>query len=178
MGPVGMCAYAASHDGTASRAYTCIDVTATRCVCITWGSCASVTGRRSMLMSRVKAQYGEPPPTQHSELPHNEHPHPSPHPPHQHNEHEHLPTRGEWTNFLFAMLEGDTSGSIPGWYELGASVSPSSPVSGPGEPQPGFGSVMGMGTLGSALSLLQGVNTLSVPQTVGEANSTLRFALG
>ena len=36
MGPVGMCAYAASHDGTASRAYTCIDVTATGCVCITW----------------------------------------------------------------------------------------------------------------------------------------------
>jgi len=132
----------------------------------------------SMLLSRVEAQHGEPPPTQHGKLPHDEHPHPSPHPPHQHNEHEHLPTHGEWTNFLFAMLEGDASGSSPGWYELGASVSPSSSVSGLGEPQPGSGSVMSRGTLGSALSLQQGMNTLSVSQTVGEADSTLQFTLG
>jgi len=33
----------------------------------------------SVLLSRVEAQRGEPLPTQHNELPHDEHPHPSPH---------------------------------------------------------------------------------------------------
>lgn len=115
-------------------------------------------------------EHGEHPLAQHAETHHDEHAHP---PPHEPDHSEHLPTHGEWTSFLFAMLEGDPVGSSTGWYELGAGVPASSSVSGPGEPV--SGSVVGMGSQG--MNTLN-VSALSVPQTVGEADSTLRFALG
>ncbi|OAX32609.1 hypothetical protein K503DRAFT_787089 [Rhizopogon vinicolor AM-OR11-026] len=111
-------------------------------------------------------------PAQHVETQHDEDSHPPPQ--HEHDHSEHLETHGEWTSFLFAMLEGDAAGNSAGWYELGAGVSASPSVSVPGEP------AVGMETLGSpqGMTALNIPQSMSVPQTVGEADSTLRFALG
>ncbi|OJA10753.1 hypothetical protein AZE42_04256 [Rhizopogon vesiculosus] len=117
-------------------------------------------------------EHSEHPPAQHVVTHHDEHSHPPPQ--HDHDHSEHLETHGEWTSFLFAMLEGDAGGNSAGWYELGAGVSASPSVSTPGEP------TVGMGTLGSSqgMTTLNIPQSMSVPQTVGEADSTLRFALG
>ena len=94
--------------------------------------------------------------------------HPPPQPPHTH---------GEWTSFLYSMLEGDGVGvgvpsvgdaghtSEPTWYELGLASVP------PVVPEP---------ALELPLSHPHARTTPSVEQPVDEANSssTLRFALG
>ncbi|KAG2109094.1 hypothetical protein BD769DRAFT_1498227 [Suillus cothurnatus] len=129
------------------------------------------------------------------------HPHPNPHedPPHTHPHTHSVP--GEWTSFLFAMLEGDGTGGA-GWYELGAQGTQGSSegLGGDGVPQS-----MNMGVLGGAQGMVgaqvgvgigaqnhgmggagmgmgvggQGMG-LGASQTIsiGEADSTLRFALG
>jgi hypothetical protein len=129
------------------------------------------------------------------------HPHPNPHedPPHTHPHTHSVP--GEWTSFLFAMLEGDGTGGA-GWYELGAQGAQGSSegLGGDGVPQS-----MNMGVLGGAQGMVgaqvgvgigaqnhgmggagmgmgvggQGMG-LGASQTIsiGEADSTLRFALG
>lgn len=147
-------------------------------------------------------------PSHHPQLPSHEHPprqHEDPHHPHTHEHqdppHTHTHTHsvpGEWTSFLFAMLEGDGTGSA-GWYELEAQTAQGG--EGMGVPQSmgvlggtqmgslggaqslGLGGAQSMGVLGSGgpgMGVPQGIGmgTLGASQTVGEADSTLRFALG
>ncbi|KAG2129504.1 uncharacterized protein EDB93DRAFT_1108681 [Suillus bovinus] len=142
--------------------------------------------------------------TEHQPLQQHEdsHPHPNPHedPPHTHAHAHAVP--GEWTSFLFAMLEGDRTGSA-GWYELGAQGSGEG-MGADGVPQSMnlgvLGGTQGMvGSLGGAQTGLDGTQGLGMgaqnlgmsaggqglgmgsmtqPVSIGEADSTLRFALG
>lgn len=148
------------------------------------------------------AEHQPPHTPQQHEDPH-PHPHPNPHedPPHTHTHTHAVP--GEWTSFLFAMLEGDGTGSA-GWYELGAqSVQGGSEGMGSdgvpqsmnmgvlggaqgmvgaqaglgGTPSLGMGAQsLGMGMGGQAMGIGMGPMTQTV--SIGEADSTLRFALG
>ncbi|KAG2359386.1 hypothetical protein BDR07DRAFT_220953 [Suillus spraguei] len=138
-------------------------------------------------------------PQQHQDL----HPHPNSHEdlPHTHTHTHAVP--GEWTSFLFAMLEGDGTGSA-GWYELGAQ---GAQVGGESMGSAGIPQSMNMSVLGGAQGMVgaqvgigigaqnhvmggagmglgmgmggQGMG-LGASQTVsiGEADSTLKFALG
>jgi len=133
------------------------------------------------------------------------HPHPNPHedPPHTHAHAHAVP--GEWTSFLFAMLEGDRTGSA-GWYELGAQGTQGG---GEGMGADGVPQSMNMGVLGGAQGMVGslggtqaglggtqslgmgaqslgmgaggqgiGMGSMTQPVSIGEADSTLRFALG
>ncbi|KAG1868682.1 hypothetical protein F4604DRAFT_1927231 [Suillus subluteus] len=117
--------------------------------------------------------------------------HQPPHAPQPHEDPPHTNTHaysvpGEWTSFLFAILEGDGTGGT-GWYELGAQEY----EYGRSERGAGYGGAQvgveigaqnrGMGGAGMGMSMGaggQGVG-LGASQTVstGEADSTLRFAL-
>ncbi|KAG2341273.1 hypothetical protein BDR05DRAFT_1001917 [Suillus weaverae] len=143
-------------------------------------------------------RHENPPPLQLTEHQHpqqHEDPHPNPHedPPHTHTHTHTVP--GEWTSFLFAMLEGDGTGSS-GWYELGAQGAQGNDggMGGDGVPQSMnmgiLGGAQGMvGSLGGAQSLGmgggmglgaggQGMVPMAQTVSIGEADSTLRFALG
>ncbi|KAG1759503.1 hypothetical protein EDD22DRAFT_994478 [Suillus occidentalis] len=174
------------------------------------GQCGERLGMGlEQLRKEDTTRHENPPPLQLTEPHHtpqqheDPHPHPNPHedPPHTHTHTHAVP--GEWTSFLFAMLEGDGTGSA-GWYELGAqSVQGGSEGMGSdGVPQS-----MNMGVLGGAQGIvgaqagLSGTSSLGMgaqslgmgmggqgmgigmgPMTqtvsIGEADSTLRFALG
>ncbi|KAG1868690.1 hypothetical protein F4604DRAFT_1927238 [Suillus subluteus] len=157
------------------------------------------------------ARHENPPPLQltehqppHAPQQHEEpHPHPNPHedPPHTHTHAHSVP--GEWTSFLFAMLEGDGTGGT-GWYELGAQGAQggSEGMGGDGVPQSMNMSILGgaqgmvgaqdgvgigaqnhgMGGAGMGMSMGAGGQGMglgaSQPVSIGEADSTLRFALG
>ncbi|KAG1737074.1 uncharacterized protein EDB91DRAFT_488338 [Suillus paluster] len=139
-----------------------------------------------------QAQHGEQS-NENPPLQHNENPPPPPHEETHHtltNTHTHT-VPGEWTSFLFAMLEGDGTGA--GWYELGASVGVQSGQNGEiPQSMGGMGSSQGLDALGvlggsqnmgvlgpsQGMSASQSMGVLGASQTVGEADSTLRFALG
>lgn len=173
------------------------------------GQCGERLGMGLEQLRKEDISRHENPPLQLTEPSHtpqqheDPHPHPNPHedPPHTHT-HTH-PVPGEWTSFLFAMLEGDGTGSA-GWYELGAqSVQGGSEGMGSdGVPQSmnmdvlggaqgivgaqaglsgtsslGMGAQsLGMGMGGQGMGIGMGPMTQTV--SIGEADSTLRFALG